>query len=112
MSKVRVLERSGFRPADLQRLVTLDDLQEFKKELLVAMQAMFSRHVETSPKKWLKTYEVKKILNISSGTLQTLRSNGTIPFSRIGGIIYYNAEDVDAALEAQKRDYSKLFKTK
>lgn len=37
---------------------------------------------------------MRKILGISNGTLQNMRINGTITFSRIGGLIFYKYEDI------------------
>jgi hypothetical protein len=37
-------------------------------------------------------------LHISPRTLQTLRTNGTLPFSRIGNKIYYLRQDVERIL--------------
>jgi hypothetical protein len=37
---------------------------------------------------------LKSVLNVSSGTLQTLRINGTLPYTKIGGIIFYDAEEI------------------
>ena len=54
---------------------------------------------ETPTKQWLKSTEVRKLLNISPGTLQNLRINGTLKYKRIGGIIYYNYEDIVKMLE-------------
>jgi hypothetical protein len=39
-------------------------------------------------KKWLKSSEVKKMLGISPGTLQNLRINGMLPFTKIGGLSF------------------------
>ena len=39
-------------------------------------------------------------LNISQRTLQTLRDNGTLPFSRISGKFYYKVSDLEALLES------------
>jgi hypothetical protein len=87
------------------QLVTLEDLEEFKKGLLISIQAMLSHYTTAQPKKWLKSYEVKKMLGISHGTLQRLRNNGILPFSRIGGIIYYDLNEVNKVLECQKRHF-------
>jgi glycyl-tRNA synthetase alpha subunit len=46
------------------------------------------------PNKLLKSYQVKNRLKISPGTLQNLRVNGTLPFTKVGGIIYYKDEDI------------------
>jgi hypothetical protein len=39
-----------------------------------------------------------KMLQISPGTLQNLRINGTLPFSKMGGIIYYDIEDIQKVM--------------
>jgi len=43
---------------------------------------------------WLDNQDVMQALHISLRTLQTLRSNGTLPFSRIGNKIYYRRQDI------------------
>lgn len=87
------------------QLVTLGDLQEFKEDLLVAIRTIMQNNAPLPTKRWLKSYEVKKLLNISTGTLQNLRSNGTLPHTKIGGSIYYDADDLNRVLADRKRDY-------
>ena len=53
-------------------------------------------------KQWLKSKEVRKLLNISPGTLQTLRINKTLSYTKIGGILYYNNADIEKLLSANK----------
>jgi hypothetical protein len=92
------------------RLVTLEDLREFQKELktdlkielIMAFKALIANQTQQPAKKWLKSWEVRKLLNLSPGTLQTLRDNGTIPFSKIGGIFYYDPSDIDKEIEKRK----------
>jgi len=67
------------------QLVTLGDLQLFKEELLFSIKAIIQSNNPIPTKKWLKSYEVKKMLNVSTGTLQNLRTNGTLPHTKIGG---------------------------
>ncbi len=71
------------------QLITLQDLEEFKKQLLKELLQALSGYVTSPPKKWLKSHEVRRMLKISPGTLQTLKNNGTIPYSRVGGIHFY-----------------------
>ena len=78
-------------------IITKEDLQEFGKNLLNQIRGLLGQSLE-EPKKWLKTYQVKNLLKISDNTLQTLRDNGTIPFTKIGGILYYNYEDINKVL--------------
>jgi hypothetical protein len=87
------------------QLVTLGDLQEFKEDLLLSIKAIIQNNTPLPTKKWLKSYEVKKLLNISTGTLQNLRSNGTLPHTKIGGSIYYDADDLNRVLADRKKDF-------
>jgi len=43
---------------------------------------------------WLDNQDVMQALHISKRTLQTLRTNGTLPYSRIGNKIYYLKSDI------------------
>ena len=54
---------------------------------------------------WIDGQEVMLALHISKRTLQSLRDNGTLPFSRINGKFYYKVSDLDALLES---NYSTL----
>jgi len=80
------------------QIITTDDLREFKIELLDEIRILISEQKNPTIKKWMKSVEVRKLLNISPGTLQTLRINGTLPYTKIGGTNYYNASDIDTLL--------------
>jgi len=43
------------------------------------------------------------MLNISGGILQSLRNNGKLPYTGIGGLIYYDATEIDGILTTLKR---------
>ena len=81
------------------QIITTDDLREFKVELFCELRKMFLEHHGQPAKKWLKSYEIRKLLGISPGTLQNLRVNGQLPFSKIGGVLFYDFEDVRKMLE-------------
>lgn len=49
---------------------------------------------------WIDNQDVMQALHISPRTLQTLRSNGTLPYSRINNKIYYRRKDVENLLNA------------
>jgi hypothetical protein len=74
-------------------IITTDDLREFKLELLDNIKQLLSNNNGQPQKKWLKSPDVRKLLNISPGTLQNLRINGTLPYTKVGGVIYYDMED-------------------
>lgn len=50
-------------------------------------------------KDWLDNQDVMQALHISLRTLQTLRSNGTLPFTRINSKIYYRRQDIEKILD-------------
>ena len=78
-------------------IITKEDLQQFKVELLESIENLLQGK-KTEEKLWLRTSEVRKLLNISSGTLQNLRINGTLPYSKIGGVLFYNYKDIEKLL--------------
>jgi hypothetical protein len=91
-------------------VITREDLNEFRTLLLSDLNAMFNSKPQQQ-KQWLKSNEVRELLNISSGTLQNLRVNGTITFTKIGGIMYYNYSDIEKALNGNtQKKSSTLFK--
>lgn len=79
-------------------LITEEDLQEFKTELLEEIKNLFQLK-NSEQKLWLRSSEVRKILKISSGTLQNLRINGSLAYTRVGGTLYYNYKDIEKMLE-------------
>ena len=79
-------------------LITKEDLKLFKTELLTEIRQLIKPRKDQS-KQWLKSAEVRKVLNISPGTLQNLRINGTLRFTKIGGMMYYKLEDITKLLE-------------
>jgi hypothetical protein len=78
-------------------LITREDLNEFRSRLLNDLKEIVNAK-EKPQKQWLKSSEVRKLLNISPGTLQNLRINGTLNYNRIGGTIYYKYEEIDKML--------------
>lgn len=78
-------------------VITKEDLEEFRKKLLDDMKEIILQ--QPTAKKWLKTNEVLKRLDISDVTLQHLRANGTIPFKKLGGICYYNVLELEKAMD-------------
>lgn len=82
--------------------VTKSDLDRFKNDLFEEIKRLLPNQNDTS-KKWLKTSEVRKILDCSPGTLQNLRIKKIIEFTKIGGTIYYSSESINKALEQNKK---------
>ncbi len=84
-------------------IITTDDLITFKIELFDELKKLLKEHSGQPAKKWLKSPDVRKLLNISPGTLQNLRINGTLPFTKIGGVIYYDYDDIQKMLLENKQ---------
>ena len=80
------------------QVVTVADLTAFKEDLLLSFARLLRENGQRPPKKWLKSREVRMLLGISGGTLYSMRARGTIPFTKIGNIIYYDADQVNAAI--------------
>ena len=79
-------------------IITKEDLEQFKSELLEDLLKVLQPN-QPQAKQWLKSQDVRKLLNISPGTLQNLRINGTLRFTKIGGIFYYKSQDITKILE-------------
>jgi Helix-turn-helix domain len=82
-------------------VITREDLNEFRTLLLSDLNTMFNSKPQNQ-KQWLKSNEVRKMLNISPGTLQTLRVNGTLTYTKVGSILYYAHADIEKVLESNK----------
>jgi len=79
-------------------MITREDLKQFKSELLDEIKQIM-KPGQGQSKQWLKSVDVRKMLNISPGTLQNLRINGTLRYTKIGGMMYYKLEDINKVLE-------------
>lgn len=83
-------------------LITLGDLDTFRMTLLHEIKELL-KFSGGSPvhqhKQWLRSSEVRKMLGVSAGTLQNLRINGTLTYTKIGGIVFYKHEDIIKTLE-------------
>ncbi|MCL1674304.1 helix-turn-helix domain-containing protein [Elizabethkingia meningoseptica] len=82
-------------------IITREDLNEFRTQLLEDLRELLHSK-PAQHKKWLKSIEVRKLLNISSGTLQNLRINGTLSYTKVGGTMYYDHQDIDKLLNDNK----------
>lgn len=88
-------------------IVTKDDLRNMKTELLQEIKNLLENQSGGGSKRYLKSPEVRKLLKISPGTLQNLRVNGTLPYSKMGGVIYYDYEDILRVMKENRVDNSR-----
>jgi hypothetical protein len=89
---------------DITEIVTKQDLLQVKTELLNALKETLSQINANATKKWLKSSEVQEMLSLSASGLQNLRVAGTLPFTKLSGIIYYDYNDIASILEKNKRN--------
>ncbi len=81
-------------------IVTNEDLLAFKLQLIKAIKVLSATgRAEKALGPWLRSKEVRKILNISAGTLQNLRVSGKLKSSKIGNLHYYKQEDIEKLLK-------------
>lgn len=83
-------------------IITTEDLRDFKMELLDDIKQLLNTQSGQVTKKWLKSPEVRELLGISPGTIQNLRINGTLPYTRVGGILYYDYQEIMDVLEKNR----------
>lgn len=74
------------------QLLTKEDLAEFRKHVIADIKELLNENSEKPA--WIKSGEVRQLLKISKSTLQLLRMNGTLSFSKIGNMYYYSYEDI------------------
>ncbi|HLY70519.1 MAG TPA: helix-turn-helix domain-containing protein [Puia sp.] len=84
-------------------LLTKNDLEEFRKSILQEIVALLKEKMPET-KQWMKSSEVQKLLKVSAGKLQSLRINGTLKASKIGGTNYYKYDEILKMLENNRRD--------
>ena len=93
-------------------IITQEDLQKFRLQLLEDLTRMLSGAVQPQTnKEWMRSSEVRKMLGISHGTLQNLRIKNILPHRKVGGLMYYKYQDILKLLEgddnSKRNDHGK-----
>lgn len=70
--------------------------------MLSEMRRLFAGGVALPSKQWLKSREVRKLLDVSPGKLHAMRARRQLSFMRIGGVIYYDRADIDKMFDKFK----------
>ena len=86
--------------------LTKEDLQQFRPIILSDLRSFFTAeilpmlqaYVPGEKKQWLRTKEVVKMLGVSATTVQNMRISKTLKCTKVGGVIYYNIDDIDLLL--------------
>lgn len=78
--------------------VTKEDLRQFGLLLIGTIRKMLQAGSESEKDavqpEWLKSRVVRKLLDISPGSLQNLRITGKVRFKKVLGSYYYNRADL------------------
>lgn len=79
--------------------ITTDDLEKFRVSLIEDIKRILhtyhSENTENNENtEWLRSKMIRKILNISPGTLQNLRTSGKIRYRKVLGSYYYSKSDL------------------
>lgn len=83
--EVVVIEKATF-----ERM--LSGFEDFAKKV----EWLCREHEDLGEREWLDSDDVCRLLGISPRTLQTMRENGTLAYSKISHKVYYRSEDVKA----------------
>jgi DNA-directed RNA polymerase subunit F len=87
----------------MEENVTKEDLQQFRllitNEIRQMLENIYSLRENTIRPKWLKGKVVRKLLDISPGSLQNLRISGKLSFKKLLGTYYYSKEDIETLFD-------------
>ncbi|MBK3518249.1 helix-turn-helix domain-containing protein [Carboxylicivirga marina] len=72
--------------------VSFDDLYELRSDLLREIEGL--KNNDRFNRKWLRSFEVMQLLNISAGTLQNMRFKGVLSYSKVNTMIFYDYEEI------------------
>ena len=66
------------------------------ENLAEKVERLCREHGDLGEREWLDSNDVCRLLGISPRTLQTMRENGTLAYTKISHKVYYKPEDVKA----------------
>ena len=69
------------------------------KDLKARIELLRQSRAEVLKDTWIDNQDVLQTLHISKRTLQTLRTNGTLPYSKVKGKFYYRVADIEQLLQ-------------
>lgn len=81
----------------------LDGMKDDLKELLELTESAVQKYSPIfKEEQWLDNQEVCLMMNITKRTLQTYKSKGLLPYSRLNRKNYFKLSDVRTLLEAEQ----------
>lgn len=87
--------------------MTKDDLRQFGLMLTESMRTLIAQSAGVnnieSESQWLKTKTVRKMLDISAGSVQNLRISQKVRFKKVLGSYYYHREDLQKLFDDETK---------
>lgn len=83
----------------IEDVVTKDDLRQFGLSLLNEIRQLIENRTQEDQHvhpEWLKSRVVRKLMDMSPGSLQNLRITGKVRFKKILGSYYYSKSDLQS----------------
>lgn len=99
----------------MEERLTKDDLRQFRLLLLNDIRKILETKNKEDSKNselegffpgWLKSQKVRKMMDMSPGTLQNLRITGKVGFKKIMGSYYYNKADLQNLFSNEGKENS------
>lgn len=82
----------------MEEIVTKEDLRQFGILLLDSVRTIIQENNREKNElvypEWMKSKSVRKLLDISAGSVQNLRITHKVRFKKVLGSYYYNKEDL------------------
>jgi len=82
-------------------VITKDDLEVFRQSLLKDIRDLLNNN-KPENKEWLRCADVRKLLKVSTGTIQNLRVTGKLQSRKVGGIHFYKLTDIENMLSGKR----------
>jgi Helix-turn-helix domain len=92
--------QNDFPKVHRDQLITVQDLIDFKQQLIGDIKKLLKEQSGHPGHQWLKAFEIKRMLRLSESKLQYLRDKGVIPFKKLGGVTYYNLEEIETLMNS------------
>lgn len=80
----------------ISEIATKADIEEILKAIQKLQSTLSPTQVE---QKFLRSADVRKLLNISDGTLQRLRISGTLKAKKVNGTWFYKLSDIEKIMQ-------------
>lgn len=83
----------------MEEIVTKEDLRQFGVLLIDNLRTIIQENnlekKELIHPEWMKSKSVRKLLDISAGSVQNLRTTQKVRFKKVLGSYYYSREDLE-----------------